>query len=239
MSRGQFVGPDLDKIFGDDSPAVSSAIDIDAIPSVFDYESNGIDFLVDGLIARGSVTMLAGESGAGKSTLTAALTDAVTKGLDFCGRQCSQAPVLILDRENGIDVIQERFTRLGLCKENCRVIVWGGWCQSEPPDPVASVVLKWVQKTEPKPLIVVDSVAAFMEGDENSASDVRKFMDKLRKLANLGASVITLHNSGKSEGSKKYRGSSDFKASIDVGIEVRNLGEGELGMMRLSAFKAR
>jgi RecA-family ATPase len=213
--------------------------DIDQIPNVFSFDCRGIRFAVEGLIACASVTMFSGESGHGKSTFVSALADAVTKGREFCGRKCVQLPVLMLDRENGIDTIQERFTRLGIPKDDCRITVWGGWCDVEPPGPVSPAVVAWVTRKEPKPLVVVDSAAAFMEGDENSASEVRKFMDKLRKLAHLGATVICLHNSGKAETSKDYRGSSDFKASIDIGINVRNSGEGELKNIVLKAFKSR
>jgi hypothetical protein len=48
-----------------------------------------------------------------------------------------------------------------------------------------------------------------------------------------------LHHTGKAETSQEYRGSSDFKGSIDVGITVRNFGERELGKIRLKAFKGR
>jgi hypothetical protein len=169
------------------------------------------------------------------------MAHAVTKGRWFCNRECKQRPALILDRENSVDVLQDRYQRLGITtsEEERGLIVWGGWLDNEAPDPAASVILEWVSKKEPKPLIVVDSASAFLEGDENSSNAVRGFMSGLRQLANFGASVILLHHTGKSENSQDYRGSSDFKASVDVGINVRNFGEGELGRIRLKAFKNR
>lgn len=147
--------------------------------------------------------------------------------------------VLILDRENGIDAMQERFKRLDIVDETA-LIVWGGWLEQGAPEPAAPAVLDWVRKTEPKPVVVVDTLVAFLDGDENSASDVRKFMGQLRQLTNLGATVIAVHHSSeKGEKSHEYRGSSDFKGSIDVGINVRNSGHSGLGEIRLKPFKAR
>jgi hypothetical protein len=215
-----------------------SRVDIDQIPAIRSFDSAGIEFVIEGLIARGSVTMLSGESGHGKSTVVTGMADAIANGKPFAGRVCSQRQVLILDRENGIDVIQERFNRLGIEDEN-GLKVWGGWLESEAPIPGATVILDWVAKTVPKPVVIVDSVIAFLDGNENSASEVREFMKQLRLLANAGATVIALHHTGKAETSQEYRGSSDFKGSIDVGITVRNFGEGELGKIRLKAFKGR
>jgi hypothetical protein len=182
--------------------------------------------------------MLVGEPGHGKSTVATALGYCISKGIEFAGHKCSKRPVLILDRENGIDVLQERFARLGIENEG-GPIVWGAWLECEAPSPAAGVMLDWTSRTDPKPVIIVDSAIAFLEGDENSATAVRAFMSQMRQLANLDAAVILLHHSGKAETSKDYRGSSDFKGSIDVGFNVRNCGEGQLTKVRLTAFKSR
>jgi hypothetical protein len=146
---------------------------------------------------------------------------------------------LILDRENTLPVVIERFNRLGLTdSENFRI--WGSWCSSEPPEPCSPIVVEWVIATDPKPVIVVDSLAAFNGGDENDATQTRLYMDQFRRLANLGATLVVIHHSGKSDTSRDYRGSSDIKSSIDVGYKLTNLGEAtRLTSLRLTAFKAR
>ena len=80
--------------------------------------------------------MLSGEPGHGKSTIATSIAYALTKGEDFCGRQCSQRPVLILDRENSVDVLQDRYQRLGITNgDDAGLTVWGGWLSEEAPDP--------------------------------------------------------------------------------------------------------
>jgi RecA-family ATPase len=45
-------------------------------------------------------------------------------------------------------------------------------------------VLSWVKRVA-QPIVVLDSLVAFLEGDENSAEDMRAFMQKDRRLADL------------------------------------------------------
>jgi AAA domain len=215
-----------------------SKVDINNIPTVRSFDSHGVAFIIKDLIGAGCVNMLSGESGHGKSTLATAMAAAIAKGEDFAGRPCSKRAVLILDRENGIDVMQERYARLGITDES-GLIVWGGWLEEDAPDPGSPVIFDWVSKTEPKPVVVIDTLVAFLARDENNASEVREFMAGLRRIANAGAAVIALHHTGKAETAKDYRGSSDFKGSIDIGIHVHNFGETELTKLRLKAFKSR
>jgi hypothetical protein len=56
----------------------------------------------------------------------------------------------------------------------------------------------------------------------------------------MGATVVLLHHTGKSETSREYRGSSDYKASIDIGYKLTNLGDAaRLSMLELRPFKQR
>src|SRR5205823_6133140 len=136
-------------------------------------------------------------------------------------------------------VVCERFERLGV-QDGDDFKVWGGWVEDQPPAPDSPLIINWLTQTTPKPLIVIDSLVSFHPGDENDATETRKYMHGFRRLADLGATVITLHHSGKSDAAKDYRGSSDIKASIDVGYHLTNTsGPSQLGLMRLRAFKTR
>ena len=196
--------------------------------------SKGVTHTVDRVIPERSVVLFTGESGHGKSTLLLDVAKAVSGGM-FAGRQCQQREVLILDRENPVDAITERFDRLKIPEGEAGIHYWGGWVEEDVPDPCSPVVLEWVNATEPKPLIIIDSASAFIDGDENSAKDVRRFMDGPRRLANMGCSVGLLHNTGKADSAKDYRGSSDFKASADVAylVQLRRDGTHEGSIVRI------
>jgi len=213
---------------------------VSQIRSIRSYASREIDFTVPGILAAGTIAAITGDSGTGKSTLTTAMVAAVSNGRPFAGRQTQKRPVLILDRENPLPIVLERFNRLGI-DDGDNLKVWGGWAEDEPPNPYCPIIVDWVKQCDPKPVIVVDSFIAFHEGSENDSADMRKTMQGFRRLADLGSNPVLIHHSGKGENTKDYRGSSDFKAGIDVGYVVANLSADPsvLGTVRMKAFKAR
>jgi hypothetical protein len=173
-----------------------------------------------------------------KSTIMTAIGGHVVEGSDFAGLSTEPTPVLYLDRENTLSVVQERFTRLGV-KDGRYFKYWGSWLSEEAPAIASPIVLEFASESEPKPLIVVDSLVSFHGGSENDSTETRAFMNEARQLANLGAAVVLLHHSGKADSAKEYRGSSDIKASVDVAFHLANLGDGEFARLRLKAFKSR
>jgi archaellum biogenesis ATPase FlaH len=219
--------------------ALQKIRNVDEIGSIRTYVGQKIEYIIDGILAAGTVTAITGYSGCGKSTLATSMCGSVQHGVPFAGLATQRRQVLVLDRENPLPIVVERFDRLDMNdSENFRY--WGGWLPEEAAEPGSPIVTEWLRACEPKPLIVVDSLVAFHGGDENDATQTRAFMQKLRRLADLGGTVVCLHHSDKSETSKDYRGSSDFKASIDVGYHLANLGDpSRLVKLRLRAFKAR
>jgi hypothetical protein len=118
--------------------------------------------------------------------------------------------------------------------------VWGQWVGEDPPAAGGAIVLEWVERCNPKPLIIVDSVIAFHPGAENDSNETRRYMAQYRRLTAMGVTPILLHHIGKSETSWDYRGSSDYKASIDIGYKLTNLGDGaRLSALELRPFKQR
>ena len=213
-------------------------VNIDEIPSVHTLASKEIPFVVEGLIAEGAIHLFTGESGHGKSTFATALAASIATGGDFAGRACRKRKVLILDRENSIGVVAERLNRLRI-SDGDYLKIWGGWITNDAPDPASEDISSWVSRLNPKPVIAADSLIAFLECDENSSNEVRRFMTRMRRLANLGVTIILLHHVGKGESSSEYRGSSDIKAAVDIGICIENDGGSELGTLQLRAFKTR
>lgn len=200
------------------------------VPSIRDFGAQQINYMIEPELPVGAVISFTGDAGSGKSTIASHLA----------GRASTEGyPVLVLDRENPIAIVSERFERLGIC-DGPQFKYWGGWLPDEAPQPGSPIVLEWVNSCNPKPLVIVDSLVAFHGGNENDAGETRHWMQQCRKLADTGATVLVLHHSGKGETSQDYRGSSDFKAAIDAGFNVSNYGsDGLLGTLRLRCFKSR
>lgn len=212
---------------------------IEDLPDLESLNAATIEWIAEGLFAEGALTMITSESGAGKSTFVSAAAYAISLGKVFMGRPTKNRPVLILDAENPLTVVYERFKRLGIMTHE-NFYVWGQWIGDGPPDVGGAIIQEWVMRCNPKPVIIVDTVIAFLSGAENDSNDTRKHMAQYRALTALGATVILLHHTGKSETSKEYRGSSDYKASIDIGYLLTNLGDGaRLAILELRPFKQR
>lgn len=79
---------------------------------------------------------------------------------------------------------------------------------------------------EPVRVVAVDTLSqSMMQGEENSASDVAKFMaGATRVFTETGAAVIIVHHSGKDSG-KGMRGSSAAFANADAVIRVERIGD--------------
>jgi len=65
-----------------DPPRIRSVAEITSFRT---YAAQKIDWIVDGIIAAGTVTLISGESGSGKSTVTSAICSAVERGVPFAG----------------------------------------------------------------------------------------------------------------------------------------------------------
>lgn len=66
-------------------------------------------------------------------------------------------------------------------------------------------------------LVVVDPMAAYFWGDENSASDVKPFINQLTAWTEFGACVVLIHHARKAneQRSSDLRGSSALRAAMD------------------------
>jgi archaellum biogenesis ATPase FlaH len=211
---------------------------LDRLPSVWRSEVQ-MNFIIEGLLLEGALTMLSGQAGDGKSTLSLAIAGAVAQGKPFLGRVVKQRPVLYLDRENPVYVVKDRLLRLRI-PEIPALKIWGMWWEgNEPPGPEDPEIVEFARQ---RPLIVIDSLIAFARCDENSSQEMRRHMELYKRLCYLGASVLFIHHAS-DKADSLYRGSSDIKAVIDAALHLsRADGSGSadaLGLLELEEFKTR
>lgn len=211
--------------------------DLGQIPSVFGLESQ-LDWCVDGMIARGSITLICAESGTGKTWLGYYLAGCVARSVPVFGHLVQGCKVLYLDGENPLYVVKQRLFDLGI-GDTPNLTVWGGWNISPPVGPENPLVIEFARQHQG--LIIYDSLIEFHPGSEQSSTETRAFMRNFRLLTNSGATVIILHHTGKAETAKLYRGSSDIKAAVDTAyLLTRNSDDPvELAELSMNCFKAR
>ena len=211
--------------------------DLSQLPSVWTLEARLV-WSVEEMIAQGSVTLICAESGTGKTWLGYYLAGCVAHGLPVIGLQSRQSRVLYVDGENPLYVVKQRLFDLGI-QETKDLIIWGGWALAPPPNPNSPLVVEFARQS--KGLIIYDSLIEFHTGSEQSSTETRAFMRQFRVLANLGATVVVLHHTGKADTAKQYRGSSDIKAVVDTAYLLdKDSDEPEqLRKLSLTCFKGR
>lgn len=167
------------------------------------------DWLWQGFLAPGSLTMLAGHPFAGKSMLVSGLLRALEMGERFLGRKTKSASALLVTEEDQAS-LRERAGRFGL---------FG--IQSEYLDRSSSVGRDWsaliAGATEraiesQHRLLVIDTfpgLAGLGDEQENDAGAITSRLQPLQVAAGRGLAVLFLHhmnNANQPRGSKAFRG---------------------------------
>jgi hypothetical protein len=218
----------------DDAPLIT---DLSQLPSVWSLDAKLV-WSVEEMIAQGSVTLICAESGTGKTWFGYYLAGCIAHGLPVIGLASCHSKVLYVDGENPLYVVKQRLFDLGI-QETADLVIWGGWVGDPPASPNSPLVVNFARQC--KGLIVYDSLIEFHPGSEQSSTETRAFMRQFRILANLGATIVVLHHTGKADSSKQYRGSSDIKAVVDTAYLLEKDSEDpeRLGKLSLTCFKGR
>jgi RecA-family ATPase len=80
-------------VYGEDTPRIT---DLSQIPSIWNLEAN-LEWCVEDMIAKGSVTLICAESGTGKTWLAYYIAGCVAHGVSILGRSVRRSKVLYLD----------------------------------------------------------------------------------------------------------------------------------------------
>lgn len=198
---------------------------------VLDEASTETDWLVEGLIPAGQITMVIGARGSTKSWLAYDLAIKAARGTPWLGRPlCKSGPVLVLSYDNPPKECGRRFKRLGLeatdpitfhapdgpqyLRLGCVTDGEHGWQHSD--------LLRGIIKRTRPVLVVVDSFRQAHTKDENSSNDMQWVMSEIKTWTSAGATVVIVHHAALSaEGSVRSRGSGEIEGSADAVIAVQ------------------
>ena len=177
------------------------------------------DYLIDELIEMDTNGAIIGASAVGKSFVAISMAASVATGTMFAGKDVQQGAVLYLAGE-GMNGITRRFA--GWMKHTGIQIPQGSLHVSHrtiPLDPsgVSDLLAETEDMDQDIKLVVIDTLARHMTGEENSNRDMSTFIaeaDKIRE--EHGCAVLIIHHTGhSSEKSNRARGASAFYASLD------------------------
>lgn len=206
------------------------------------YEvSAPLEFLIDGLITKGSVNLLVGEGGSKKTWAALDLAVCVATGAQWLDFETKQTAVLLIDEESGPRRLQRRlFETLNghlIKREDAPPIAFTSLAMLDMrnPDDVSALHVKIIESGAG--LVIIDALADIMPGaDENSVKDVQPVFMQLRRVAETTrAAIIIIHHSNKQNGS--YRGSTAIKGAVDLMLMVDSVPDSKY--ITFKADKAR
>jgi hypothetical protein len=184
------------------------------------------EWLWDGYLARGGITLLTSRWKSGKTTLLAGLLRALGGGGTFLGRPCAASAALVVSEESAAQWA-ERVRAVPVGPHT--LLVSRPFTGRPSPSQWAELVgrAREVRAAGHLDLFVVDPLASFLPG--RSDSDPATLLDllhPLRALAETGVAVLVLHHPRKdaAEEGSAARGSGALLGYVDVILELHRSG---------------
>jgi AAA domain len=208
-------------------------------PDFWTRDHSLTDWFVEPLIPAGRQVVVFAPAGVGKSLLALEVAAAVATGRKVLAQPAGPARhVLYLDFEMTEADLQERLIELGYGPEDDLSHLHYALLPSIPPldTPAGGDVLAALVGEMQAELVVIDTMARAVKGEENSADTYRAFYTCTGILIRAtGASLLRLDHAGK-DVTRGQRGSSEKAGDVDL---VWQLTVGDGGVSKLKALKRR
>ena len=192
-----------------------------------------LPWLIEPILCRAAVTLLAAPAGAGKSMIAGGLTRAIQTKTSFVGcRVRDGGEVTWLDGEQGPHVIGKRMSLLGLSHEGLNILDASTLdvCLIE------EALIDYL-KEQGAAVLIVDSHRVLNPGkEENDSGAMTEAVVAYQRIARkANVAVLVLHHSGRMSA---VRGSSAIDAAVDLLIHGEPV-DGDPSRLKLRWIKAR
>ena len=191
------------------------------------------EWLVDGMLRKGGLSLLTGRPKAGKSTLARCLITAITKGQRFFGREVRGGPVVYFPMEESPNSVNEHLTGINA---DLRMIFGADWQQgpSIPPGTDLQHRLDYVEaqaKTIQPVAVIFDPLQYLVRiKDLNDYASVSLTLQPLVQFARQNeCHVMLVHHERKEAGEAgtQVLGSTAVYGSVDVLLSVQRVMGGK------------
>ncbi len=188
--------------------------------------AEGVPWIVEGLLARGAVTLLSGHPKAGKSTFVFAILRALERGEPFAGFATAAGPAVVLSEE-GPATIHEKASRFGL--RDTRFLTRR---EMHPEFSLRDFLLEGVREARRirAVLLCIDTLTAWGRFGRDAEKDAGAMQDALGAVLDAAGedlAVLLIHHLRKSDAEEGQgaRGSSAIAGAMDVVLELRRAKE--------------
>jgi hypothetical protein len=184
------------------------------------------DWLWDGYLAAGSVTILTSQWKAGKTTLVTGLLQCMKAGVPFLDRKVRPSTALVVSEESTAQW-QARLLAMPL-DSHVQLL--------SRPFRMRPTIHEWTNlidfaagqaENRSLDLFVVDPLATFLPGRcENDAATLLESLQPLHRLTAAGAAVLLLHHPRKASAEEGHaaRGSGALLGFVDIVLELNRIG---------------
>ena len=189
-------------------------------------------YLIEGVLPKNSLVCITGEPGSGKSLLVLDWLLHIASGKDWYGIPTEQGQVLYVSTEGGFG-IKARMTawqkhygvtvpesEFGICPKEFVVT------EKDALENLTDAIEDAGKAYGPVKVLVLDTVARTMAGDENTSEAMTSYIRCVSGLVKkYGLTVILVHHTTKNasaeSGASKFRGHSSLYGALDVGISLK------------------
>lgn len=198
------------------SPKNGGNLRLTTLTNVFEY--NEPTYLIEPLLIEGTVNILGAYTGVGESITTLSIIKAALTGIPLWGKFMTKrrGSVLLVDEETPESFLRDRITKMGFEKELPFYFLHFQSVKLDKDD-IFQQLMEKIREIQPA-LVVIDSLIRIHRQREDDATAMALVVERLRKIANTGTTVLVIHHHRKAEGppSQKLRGSSDIPGGVDV-----------------------
>jgi len=186
------------------------------LQDVFQYEQP--TYLIDPILIEGTVSLLGAYTGSGKTIASLSIIKSILTGEPLWRKYpvLRTGPVLLIDEETPQGFLRERIERMGFTMDLPLYFLHFQAVRLDQEDCFNSLMDK-IEDVKPV-LVTIDSLIRVHRQKEDDAIQMASVVNRLRKIANSGPTVLVIHHHKKGEGplSQKLRGSSDIPGGVDI-----------------------
>jgi hypothetical protein len=243
----QATTEDIAKEFAPDppkeAPKPTKTIKIESWDTIQDEP---VEWLIEGVIPKGSFTALYGPPGSFKSFIALDIAEAIATGRTWMGKEVKQTGAVLYLAGEGFGGIGARIKACKLhhqTEDGAPIYIVRHQLNlrssAEDFNALMMAVVTLVEQTGMEfSLAIVDTLArAFGGGNENSSEDMGAFITAMGKVQEfLNCALMVLHHSGK-DAAKGLRGHSSLLGAVDTELELLRFEEQMKGVLTISKQK--